>query len=302
MNNILFSIIIPTYNRALFIEKTVQSVLRQTYENFEIIVVDDGSTDNTAEVIRNIESSKIKYLKIDNSERGYARNYGVKQSLGDYITFLDSDDILFPDHFSNAYEDIVKYNNPPFLHLGYEIVNTDDKVLFKIDKLKNDNISFLIRGNSLSCNGCFLRADVSRKYMFNEDRNLAGSEDWELWFRVLAANGIKVDNRVSSRMYNHESRSVSLSLGQEKKLVLRKELALQYAFKDPKVKEVYGKYYNEIDAFGDSYIALHLALLGDKKRSIRFLLKFITAYPLALFTKRFFVIIKCILSDLSKKN
>jgi glycosyltransferase involved in cell wall biosynthesis len=296
-NNLFFSIIIPTYNRALFIEKTIRSVLNQNYRNFEIIIVDDGSTDNTAEIIKNINSDKIKYFKIENSERGVARNYGIKHSTGDYVTFLDSDDILLPTHFTNASESILKYDRPPFLHLGYEIVNTDNKLLFKIDKLKNDNIYFLTRGNSLSCNGCFLRADVSRKFMFNEDRNLAGSEDWELWFRVLANYGIKTDNRISSRMYNHESRSVALSLGQEQKLVLRKELALKYAFKDPKVKERYGKYYNEIDAFGDSYIALHLALLGDKKRSMRYFIKFVKNYPAAIFTKRFFVIIKCMLSN-----
>lgn len=294
MDNILFSIIIPTYNRASFIEKTIRSVLGQTYRNFEIIIVDDGSTDNTGEIIKNIGNEKIRYFKIENSERGFARNFGVKHALGNYVTFLDSDDILLPDHFSNAVESIEKYHNPPFLHLGYEIVNSNNQLLFRIDKLKNDNILFLVRGNSLSCNGCFLRSDVSREYSFNEDRNLSGSEDWELWFRVLANYGIKTDNRISSRMYNHESRSVTLSLGQEQKLVLRKELALKYAFKDPKVQEQYGKFYNEIDAFGDSYISLHLALLGDRIKSIRFLLQFVKNYPSAVFSKRFYAIIKCI--------
>jgi glycosyltransferase involved in cell wall biosynthesis len=297
--NILFSIIIPTYNRASFIEKTIRSVLHQTYQNFELIIVDDGSTDNTETIVKNIESKKIRYFKIENSERGFARNFGTKHSSGDYVTFLDSDDILLPKHFSNAMESIVKYEHPPFLHLGYEIVNSNEKLLFKVDALKNDDIHFLIRGNSLSCNGCFLRTDISRNFLFNEDRNLSGSEDWELWFRVLANHGIKTDNRISSRMYNHDSRSVVLSLGQEKKLVLRKELALTYAFKDPKVQECYGKHYAEIDAFGDSYIALHLALLHNTKRSIRYLLKFIKNYPLALFSKRFFAIIKCILLNLS---
>lgn len=294
-NNLFFSIIIPTYNRASFIANTIKSILNQSYQHFEIIIVDDGSTDKTKEIIDNFKSEKIKYFKIENSERGFARNFGVIQSSGDYITFLDSDDVLLPQHFSNAIESIEKYNHPPFLHLGYEIVNTDNKLLFKIDRLKNDDISFLIRGNSLSCNGCFLRSDISRSFKFNEDRNLSGSEDWELWFRVLANYGIKTDNRISSRMYNHETRSVSLSLNQERNLVLRKELALKYAFEDPKVIDVYGKYFKEIDAFGDSYIALHLGLSGNKKRSIRYFLKFVKNYPSSVFSKRFFVIIKYIL-------
>jgi hypothetical protein len=178
----------------------------------------------------------------------------------------------------------------------------DNSVLFKIDKLENDEIDFLIRGNSLSCNGCFLRKDVADNYSFNEDRNIAGSEDWELWFRVLSNYGIKTDNRISSRMYNHKNRSVSLSLGQEQKLVLRKELALKNAFKDPKVKQHYLKYFSEIDAFGDSYIALHLALTGNRKRSIHYLLKFIKNYPLGIFSKRFLVITKYILLNPEEKK
>jgi glycosyltransferase involved in cell wall biosynthesis len=294
-NNIFFSIIIPTYNRASFIVRTINSVLGQTYQNFEIIIVDDGSTDNTESIIKNIVSEKIKYLKIKNSERAFARNYGTLHSSGDYITFLDSDDILLPYYFANACESINKYNTPPFLHLGYEILNNDNKLLFKIDQLKNNDIYFLTNGNSLSCMGCFLRSDISRMFLFNEDRNLSGSEDWELWFRVLSHSGIKTDNRISARMFNHENRSVSIALGAEKELVLRKELALKYAFNDKKVQEKYGNYYKKIDAFGDSYISLHLALNGDNKKSIHYLLKFIKRYPLGIFSKRFLVIIKCIL-------
>lgn len=296
-----FSIIIPTYNRASFIEKTIKSVLNQTYQNFELIIVDDGSTDNTEEIVKNIYNEKISYLKIQNSERGFARNYGITHSSGDYVTFLDSDDILLPEYFSNAAQSIIKYNSPPFFHLGYEIVNSSNKLLFRIDWLKNDDVNFLVKGNSLSCMGCFLRKDVSRKYIFNEDRDLSGSEDWEFWFRILANFGIKTDNRISARMYNHPTRSV-LTETQEYKLVKRKELALKYAFKDEKVLEEYGKYFKKIDAFGDSYISLHIALLGNNKIGIKYLMKFIKNYPLGIFSKRFLVINKYILLNVFKLN
>jgi len=286
-----FSLIIPTYNRAYHIEKTIRSVLGQSHPDFEIIVVDDGSTDNTEAVIKNINDQRIRYFKIENSERGHARNFGAAKATGDYITFLDSDDILLPDYFRNAIECIEKYHRPPFAHLGYEIVDSQDKLLFKVDYIKEDDISCLVTGNPLSCTGCFLRKDISREFLFNEDRNLAGSEDWELWFRVLASHGIKPDNRISARMYNHEARSVMVE-AQEKKLVQRKELALKYAFKDPRVREKYNPFYKKIDAFGDAYIALHLVLLGDKKRSLFYTRKFVKGYPGALFTKRFLVILK----------
>lgn len=293
-NKLFFSIVIPTYNRATFITKTVESVLNQTYPDFEIIIVDDGSTDGTSEVVHAIKDPRIRYFKKENEERAKARNYGTFLAKGDYITFLDSDDVLLPDYFLNANQSIVKYAYPAFLHLGYEVSTIDGKQIYKADHLQNDDIDFLIRGNSLSCVGCFLRADICKTFLFNEDKNLSGSEDWELWFRLLANHGIKTDNRISARMYDHENRSVSSSHVEETKLVMRKELALKYAFEDPMVTRHYKKHYKKIDAFGDSYIALHLGLIGDSKRSFHFLMKFIKGYPAAIFSKRFLVIIKYI--------
>jgi glycosyltransferase involved in cell wall biosynthesis len=293
-DNTFFSIIIPTYNRAFFILKTLNSVLNQTYPYFEIIVVDDGSTDSTERLIKNINSKKIKYFKIKNSERGAARNYGTLHAIGSYVTFLDSDDILLPDHFSNAQESILKYHHPPFLHLGYEIVGSNNKILFRINYLKNDSIDFLIRGNSLSCIGCFIRVDIAKEYLFNEDRELSGSEDWELWLRILANFGIKIDKRVSARMFNHEDRSVVVE-AEEQSLSLRMNLTLKYAFQDKKVQQYFGKFYGQMNAFAYSYIALHLALLSNFKKSIFFVFKFLINYPPGIFSRRFLVIVKHIL-------
>lgn len=91
--NPLVSVIIPTYNRANLVGKAVKSVLAQSYQNFEIIVVDNASCDNTAEVINSIIDNRIKFIKHDvNRGPAASRNTGLKNSGGDYITFLDSDD------------------------------------------------------------------------------------------------------------------------------------------------------------------------------------------------------------------
>lgn len=91
------SIIIPTYNRADLILQTIQSVLTQTFTDYEIIVIDDGSTDNTAEVLRDfIESGKILYIRQENSGESAARNHGLRLAHGEYIAFLDSDDLWLP--------------------------------------------------------------------------------------------------------------------------------------------------------------------------------------------------------------
>jgi glycosyltransferase involved in cell wall biosynthesis len=287
---IFFSVIIPTYNRAQFIENTIRSVLNQSEQNFEIIVVDDGSTDNTEDIVSQIRSARISYYKIKNSERGAARNFGAGVAKGTYLNFLDSDDMVYPDYLSNALESIQVNSYPPFVHVAYEIKDEKGKVLSKMNFIKSDTDKFLIYGNQLSCIGIFIRREIFEKFRFNEDRNLSGSEDWELWLRVVANHGIKTDNRISAAMIFHDERSVLNT--NERKLVLRKELCLKYAFMDPKVSEVYGQYKRKIEAFCDSYIALHLALLGGKIKPLKHLAKGMIHYPGLIFTRRFLAVMK----------
>ena len=103
MSNILFSLIVPTYNRESFIVKTIQSVLSQTYLNFELIIVDDGSTDNTEQVIGKIRDKRIKYYKKKNDERVAARNYYATNKAKDgFVKFFDSDDLLYSKYLEEA--------------------------------------------------------------------------------------------------------------------------------------------------------------------------------------------------------
>jgi len=87
-----FSVVIPLYNKERHIQNTIESVLGQSYDNFEIIVVNDGSTDSSASIVSSLDSTKIKLITIDNQGVSFARNYGVGKSKADYIAFLDADD------------------------------------------------------------------------------------------------------------------------------------------------------------------------------------------------------------------
>ncbi|PIQ22099.1 MAG: glycosyl transferase, partial [Cytophagales bacterium CG18_big_fil_WC_8_21_14_2_50_42_9] len=107
-----FSVVIPTYNLADFIFKTIQSVLNQTYPAFEIIIIDDGSRDNTEAVVKAIPDKRIVYQKVENGERGRARNIGTLQAKGDYITFIDSDDLAYPNHLAEAARMVASYKEP----------------------------------------------------------------------------------------------------------------------------------------------------------------------------------------------
>lgn len=113
-----FSVIIPMYNRAQFIAETLDSVLAQSFKNFEVIVVDDGSTDRGGDIVRGF-GGKVKLYSHPNSGECPARNLGIKYARGEYLTFLDSDDLWFPWTLETYYEVISKHGFPSLLNCSY---------------------------------------------------------------------------------------------------------------------------------------------------------------------------------------
>jgi glycosyltransferase involved in cell wall biosynthesis len=108
-----FSIIIPVYNRAHSIRKAIESILTQTFQNFEIIVIDDASKDKTEKEVRSINDDRIHYIKNEiNQERCISRNSGIEKSKGEYICFLDSDDYHLPEHLQEIYNEIQSKGEP----------------------------------------------------------------------------------------------------------------------------------------------------------------------------------------------
>jgi glycosyltransferase involved in cell wall biosynthesis len=119
------SVIIPTYNCAEYIEKAISSVLTQTYSNIEIIVVDDGSTDHTAETINRIQSDKVRYFYKENGGPGSARNYALKEAKGNIITFLDADDYFHPDNIATKMNVLKDNHNVYWLFSDVYFVSTE---------------------------------------------------------------------------------------------------------------------------------------------------------------------------------
>lgn len=106
-----FSIVIPAFNRAASIEACINSVFSQTEQDYEIIIVDDGSKDNTKEVVESITDSRIRYIYQENGGGSKARNTGIDNAKGKYIAFLDSDDLFLPHHLANALVELEKGDN-----------------------------------------------------------------------------------------------------------------------------------------------------------------------------------------------
>lgn len=289
--NILISIIVPTYNRASLIGNTIKSLLEQNVDNFEIIVVDDGSTDNTKEVISSISDSRIKYVYKDNSERGATRNAGVKHARGTYVNFFDSDDLARPNHTEEALNLITK-SNPEVFHLNFDIKTPDGKISAKPTKIKDINRQ-LINGNLLSCNGVFMRRTIALKHPFSEIRALSASEDYYLWLELASKYAITHSDVITSTIIDHEGRSV-VKINEEA-LIARKTLMLKLCLENKAITTYYKNNLNRLKSNTYSYISLHLVLSKNKKWSKKYLGKAIKSDFKFLFTRRFLAIIKLLL-------
>lgn len=289
------SIVVPSYNRANLIGGTIKSLQRQEYDNYEIIVVDDGSTDNTEEVIRAVGNDKTVYIKKNNAERAAARNFGARMANGEYINFFDSDDLALPNHLSEAAATIKKFNSPEWFHLGYAWATPEEKVFKEVNNYSGATLNQIIaNGNPLSCNGVFIRKDVVAKHSFNEDRGLSASEDYELWVRLTSRFPLYYSNVITSLIIDHEMRSVRRINGE--KLIQRLNLLLHYLQKDQAVITYFGKSFNKIKADCYSYIALHLAEMPlYKRKSCGYLFNSIVSYPGIIKNRRFYAIIKNLL-------
>ena len=181
----LVSIITPSYNSAKYIAETIQSVQNQSYDNWEMIIVDDCSLDNSEEVIIEIQKtdSRIHFFKLNqNSGSGVARNIGIEKAAGDFMTFIDSDDIWFSDFIKNSVETI-QNTKIPFVFSSYKRSNEDLEFVYS-DFIVPQKVTYtdILKSNSISCLTAFLDIkDLGKKYM----PKIRKRQDMGLWLQYL---------------------------------------------------------------------------------------------------------------------
>jgi glycosyltransferase involved in cell wall biosynthesis len=175
-----FSVIIPTYNRADILPATIASVINQKFSDWELIVVDDGSTDNTKEVIEGIDDSRIKYLYQQNAERSEARNNGVNHSKGKYICFLDSDDFYEENYLQEMYNYIIEHNFPVELIVGSMVrwYNESKQEKTEMPEIRKDAAKWLFENPVTPTRVC-LEKSIFDNYRFRDDVIIV--EDTVLW-------------------------------------------------------------------------------------------------------------------------
>ena len=183
---IKFSIVIPTYNQSEFLSKALDSILGQTYTNWEVIIIDNNSIDNTQTIIESYQDHRIKSYKIKNDGViALSRNLGIEKSNGEYISFLDSDDFWFP----NKLERVLSYINSNYNLIYHSEIwkwNTNfEKLKYSRPVSNNFFRNLLFVGNSLSTSAVTVERELMRRQSgFSVDRNFIGVEDYELWLRL----------------------------------------------------------------------------------------------------------------------
>jgi glycosyltransferase involved in cell wall biosynthesis len=180
------SVIIPTYNRADYLVEAINSVLAQTFQDFEVIVVDDGSTDDTYAAIANIGDPRVRYFYQTNAERSAARNRGAQETNGEYFVFLDSDDWLLPHMLQVCIDCLDRQDSVGLVACGYEYVDEHRNLIRRDKPWVNypsiDVQSLLFRGLTAIHGVMIRRAWFERIDGF--DPRYSGPEDMDFWFRL----------------------------------------------------------------------------------------------------------------------
>lgn len=205
-----FSIILPTYNRAHFLPKAIESVLKQTFEDWELIIVDDGSTDNTKEVVAKYQDSRIRYIYQKNQERSAARNNGIDQAQGEYICFLDSDDYYLPERLQKLFEIIIKTVDNEKLFFTDLAIERDGILqnAKKQNEIKETRQYDKIITATIHCQQVCGARKIFHEYDFNPTIRIG--EDLELWIRINEKYKLQyLPNQCTVVVVDHNTRSVN---------------------------------------------------------------------------------------------
>lgn len=270
----MISIIIPTYNRESTIKRSIDSILRQTYQDFEIIVVDDNSTDNTKKVVLDIKDKRVKYIKHEyNLGANAARNTGVENARGDIVAFQDSDD----EWAENKLEK----------QLYYMELKDADIVSCCISKFEGKNRGKVIPGRKIDSKniktellyGNFISGQtiLGKKECFVEEKfddTLPRLQEWELMIRLSQKYNIYFINEPLVNVYVQND-SIS---NQPKKAILALELIIEkhhdLIFSDnmavATIYNMLGKYNMEINSYNENY---YFKAIKYNKKDIKLYIK-----------------------------
>jgi GalNAc5-diNAcBac-PP-undecaprenol beta-1,3-glucosyltransferase len=273
---VFFSVVVPTYNRAHLLPKTIDSILAQEYGNFELIVVDDGSTDKTAEAVEKYRSDpRFHYYYKENAERGAARNFGFRKAKGEYVFFIDSDDLMLPGHLVVLNQKIASLGTKPdFLAPGFEIINPDGTFNYPGHPFSEGwyGLDIILKGNYFACL-VTVRRDNPSLVLYTEDRSLAVMEDWIFLAQNLERSKIYVLDKKTIHMVEHDQRSMADNMA----VIRKREKATRYILDHVKLD---ASQRGVLRAYSNYFCAVHSTIEGRKRLAFGYLAKACTGIPL----------------------
>lgn len=273
------SVVIPSFNMGDLISDAIESVLHQTYDHFEIIVIDDGSDDNTREVVKRYSGIGVRYFYQANSGPASARNTGIRLSRGEFVAFLDADDLWLPDKLECQMKAFRKLNIG-MIACGYKLVDYSSGRTWseivrhnfpsKEDLMKSLYISQIIPACS---SGVVINMDCFREVgYFNETLKIA--EDWELWLRIARSYEIKfVEQPLVLIRVNLEKPSVRVTANEE--------LFVSKVIEDQVPKKYRAKAYAALYA----RLASNCLSRLDKRKAVNYLLRSIFLNPYRIYPR-----------------
>lgn len=196
----MISVVIPLYNKEQSIAATLQSVLAQTYTDFEVIVVDDGSTDNSLSVIRGkvreLERKQIKIIHQENEGVSAARNRGIIEAQGEYIAFLDADDLWAPDYLETLMLLIKDYPNAGLYSIGYEEI--DANIIPSTCRSYEKHVRGVVEHPWSARIGVWTGSVAANRGRMIKvglfDTRMTYGEDLDMWWRLILDGGLVNDN------------------------------------------------------------------------------------------------------------
>lgn len=269
------SVIIPTYNRAAMVKEAIQSVLDQTYTDYEVIVVDDGSTDNTRDAVVGV-SDKLIYVYQENHGPSSARNHGIRLARGKYIAFLDSDDLFLPAKLEKQVAYMEK--NPEVLlsHTSYERVNADGRY---IESVRSGTFSGhvypeIIRGCPIAMPTVMVRRQSTGQDLRFEE-NVFPGEDIILWTRLARESSVLGIDEPLARVRIHES---NVALNPEAQIVGLINIIEYTVRRQPDFSPMVRR---GLLSSGYLMIALNYLRKSEKRQFVRFLMLALWNHPLS---------------------
>ncbi len=191
----LITVIIPTFNRGYCIKRCINSVLSQSYEKLECIVIDNNSFDDSRKIFNSIKDARFKFYYINNDNIiAKSRNYGIRKSNGELVAFLDSDDWWERDKLEKTLLEISKGADVTYHNLQIEYINKNKnffKRKFLISKeIKGNSFKYLInKGNPIPLSSVVIKKRILLEVGgFDENKNLSGAEDYYLWIKLALKN------------------------------------------------------------------------------------------------------------------